>query len=206
MCHSRIIPLICRYLSDSGIHLYDGARSKSITDGLIGEEFFRDEINSSSVILETNDRSIYAFHDKGVLIMDTRDRQITNLPDVITDNLHRDKELGSVFYVAKDSDKLMELFASDTFRSMRYTSGQINFGFGGGKRIKFIEFLGEGIITVSTFFNKSNTIINQKVINMDGMERDTRLFLPNGRSFKSFEMRMEGTGEVEEFKIIWERL
>lgn len=194
------------YLSDSGLHLYNGSDARSLTDGLIGEEYFKNQINASSVILETNDRSLYVFHDQGVLILDTRDKSITTIKGLNLVHIFRDQKKGSIYYRDPDSNNLNELFGSDQKRSMTYTTGQVNFGIPGRKRIKYIEFLGIGKITCTAYYDGNSTIINEKEINMDGMERDRRISLPNGKTLKFFTMRLEGIGEVEEFKIIWERM
>lgn len=192
------------YLSDSGIHRYDGSSTISITDGLIGEEYFREQVVASSVKLATNDGNIYMFHNGGVLVLDTRSRQVTTIDEIRASEIFKDNTTGSIFYLDSNTNEIKELFGGTEYREYTYKTGPIHFGSNGPKQVFDLEFLGSGKITCSVFIDGS--FINQGEVNMDGMEHETRILIPDGTLGKSFQFEMTGKGEVQEFKIDWERV
>jgi hypothetical protein len=194
------------YLSDSGIHAYDGVRSVSMTDTLVGEEYFRSDLDLSKAILRENDGILHLFHGSGAVLFDTRSKQISTIDDLIVTEVFRDHSSGSL--LAKNSDgRIYELFTNPVKnRSMTYRTGEVHFGRNGRKRVKYIQFLGAGKVQCTPFINGSEVGLKPKLINMDGMENDTRIYLPNSATLDSLELELTGHGEVEEFTVMWERM
>ena len=194
------------YLSDSGIHIFDGVRSQSMTDNAVGEEYFRSDLYLTGAILRENDGIIHLFHNGGVLIFDTRSSQISSLGNITAKEVFRDHASGSLLYL-NSVNQIYELFSNRIRkRHMLYRTGEIHFGMNGRKRAKYIQFLGSGKVQCVPFINGSSTGLKGKTINMDGMENDTRIYLPSTALLDSLEIEISGTGEVEEFLIMWERV
>jgi hypothetical protein len=194
------------FLSDSGLQLYDGIRSSSMTDGLIGEEYFRTDIDLTNAILRENDGLLFLFHGTGCLVIDGRSQQVSTISDLVVTQVFRDHEEGSLFYMDVQN-RIAQLFSSrERKRSQTYRTGEVHFGANGRKRVKYIQFLGSGKIQCTPYINGQSIGLKAKMINMDGMEADTRIYLPMSKTLDSLEIELVGTGEVEEFLIDWERM
>jgi hypothetical protein len=192
------------FVSDSGINIYDGVRATSMTDGYIGEEFLRTDLDLSNGILRENDGLLHLFHASGVLIIDGRSQQITTISDVVASYVFRDHEEGALFYT-DPQNRIKQLFAkTESKRSLTYRTGEVHFGKPGRKRAKFIQFLGTGTIQCTPYVNGATTGLKAKLINMEAMERDARIYLPDRVTLDSLELEITGTGEVKEFLIDWE--
>lgn len=187
------------FLSDSGLHVFDGVRSESLSDGKIGEEFFRNNINKTGAIIEFNDGTIFLFHDQGILAFDTRSKEIYTMSKIAT-AVFRDNKAGTLFF--KTNIGIEGMFErDDSVQQMRYLMGDIHFGAPGRKQVKYAEFQGTGDINAVPIYD--STRLKAKLIKMDSNENDRRIYMPDVKTFSSFSMDMSGTGEIEEIKLVW---
>lgn len=189
------------FLSDSGLHVFDGSVSASLTDPRFGEEFFRG-LNLVNSIIETNDGMIFLFYDTAALIFDTRSGQSVTL-SIKASAVYRDNESG-ILYVRtpKGVEGLFE--KTNSKMSYDYHSGTATLVAPLLKRIRSMEFHGVGEVTVTPIYD--GIAQRSQLAKMEGMERDRRVYPPMTLGFNEFSFRVSGTGEVEEILIEYERV
>ena len=188
------------FLSDSGLHIFDGSVSASLTDPRFGEEFFRG-LNLANSIIETNDGMIFLFYDTAALIFDTRSGQSVTLA-IKASAVYRDNESGILY--ARTPKGVEGLFEK--------TNSKVSFDYHAGtatlvapllKRIRSMEFHGVGEVTVTPIYD--GIAQRSQLAKMEGMERDRRVYPPMNLGFNEFSFRVSGIGEVEEILIEYER-
>jgi len=77
-----------------------------------------------------------------------------------------------------------------------YQTGPITMGTPELKSFDEIEIHGEGTAHVTVYIDGES--VGEKIVDMDGMLRDRRMYIPKGKEGRTFAFQLSGTAEVYE--------
>lgn len=183
------------YLSESGLNLVSGSVVRSLTDSLLGEDFFT-SINSSSTFLAYNDGRLYLFHDAGGLLLDTRVSEFVTLDKIYT-AAYRLNETGNLYVLQADGIIKVLHGATDELTYV-YKTGELVLDDPQRKRFRKFELSGTGTTLVELFADGNS--IQSRVLDMDGTRPEMRIFTPHGTRARAGQVKLTGEGEVTEIK------
>jgi hypothetical protein len=198
-CVARASTLTSRgvcYLSDSGLVIFNLLDTKVITDGLFGEDWFRENVSPTTATLVENDGILYLFHSKGTLRIDSRSK----IPLCTT--------LGLVAHAASARADNGEVYVLDGQGIKQlYAGAVVPFTWKSGNLLTSIDeqacfsanITGSGEVTLSVYAD--GVLQNSKVVDF-AMERGRTLKFPEGTNARAMQVEVSGTGEVLEIRAV----
>jgi len=180
------------YLSEGRIS-HRGDTYTGITD-LIGTAYFKDLFsNYSDFHMNYSDNILYLFHSGGALCYDFKASKWYNLDSIYTSSFY-DKET-SEMYIVEDGN-IMKLFGSDDCLIMQYKSGELVLSKPADKKFNRFVFTGTGTILSKLYL--AGTLQVSQTMDLDGMNYEKIIKMPQGYAARSAQFEVFGTGEVTE--------
>ena len=183
------------YESDSGIVLFNLIDTKVITDSVFTEQWFKDNIDSDSAFMLENDNIIYLFHDDGILIGDSRVAPIIwTTSTIIATAAAVRKDLGELYFL--DSAGITQLAGGSGSKTWTWQSGDLlQAGTGADTPVLGTEIIGSGTITATVYVDD----LEKKSKALDfAMYRNRRIFPPAYTFGRAAQVKLTGTGQVDE--------
>ncbi len=185
------------YLSDSGIVLFNLVNTQVISDELFTEEWFAENVNSSTAFMEENDNQIYLFHSGGVLVVDVRSsKSIWYELDEVGYAAHKRLDNGKLYII--NSSGVTELHGSTSSLTAVWQSGNLLFKTYEDKQFHELEFTGSGSITATLYVDDVEKASKALAFSK---YRDRILKLPDQTRGRALQVKLEGTGIITEIMV-----
>ena len=185
------------YAYKTGIGRVASDGHMSLTRNLIGDDYFR-SINMDSVHLQYADGILYMFHSQGALLyIEERGVGFVELTSTCEGSFY-DRKNGRILLTRQNW--VWSAHQAEEFTTAQYKQDGLVLNQPDDKRYTQVRFFGKGKFNVKVLLD--GVVRTERILNLDGMDRDRRINFPVGRLAREASWEVTGTGRITEIKAI----
>ncbi len=185
------------YVYKTGIGRVSSEGHYSLTRSLIGDDYFK-SLDMESAHLQYADGILYMFHSKGTLLyIEERGVGFVELTSTCEGSFY-DRRNGRVLLTR--SNWSWAAHQGDEYTTAQYRQDGLVLNQPDDKRFTQVRFFGTGKFNVKLLLDGITR--SERVLDLDGMNRDKRMNFPVGRLAREASWEITGTGRITEIKAI----
>jgi len=187
------------FVCDSGVAVCNLGECAVVSDTLIGEGWFKANVDPTGSVLVYNDGQLYLFHSAGVLILDQRDAadQLWFTLDIVATAAAVREDTGDLYIIKAGS--IYQLGGATTDRTWTWQSGDLLLGVTDFKAFPPCLVNGSDEVTVTLYVDGAQ--VATKALVLDRMVRDRTLGVPEQSKGRALQVKLYGTGNVDDVTV-----